>query len=197
MNKLIICLCLFACIYSINMDAAVRHLVKHAHKSSTGWCAAYVADALVAGGFRFTRQASAYMYRTNGILKGIGYNEISKPSSFQKGDITVTENNSAHPHGHMAMWSGTNWISDYVQNSEFVYKSSQPPVHYFRYGDTTTPYSGGSSSSGGCNGKTVTEIAREVIAGKWGNGTTRKSKLAAAGCDASAVQKEVNRLLGY
>ena len=80
MNKFIICLCLFACIYSINMDAAVKHLVNHAHKSSTGYCAAYVANALEAGGFRFARQASAYMYRTNGILKGIGY----KDRFFQK-----------------------------------------------------------------------------------------------------------------
>ena len=191
MNKLIICLCLFAFIYTIDMDAAVRHLINYAHASSIGYCAAYVADALEAGGFRFTRQASAYMYRSNGILKGIGYNEISKPSSFQKGDITVTDRNSAHPHGHMAMWSGSNWISDFVQRSEYVYASNQPPVYYFRYGKTQT------QPSGSCNGKTITQVANEVIAGKWGNGTDRKNRLTAAGCDYSAVQKEVNRLLGY
>ena len=43
--------------------------------------------------------------------------------------------------------------------------------------------------------KSVTEIAKEVIAGKWGNGDTRKSKLTSAGYDYNAVQKEVNRLL--
>ena len=134
MNKFIICLCLFAFIYSIDMDAAVRHLVSHAHPSSTGYCAAYVANALEAGGFRFARQASAYMYRSNGILKGIGYREISKPGSFKKGDITVTDRNSAHPHGHMAMWSGSQWISDFAQRSEYVYRSNQPPVYYYRYG---------------------------------------------------------------
>lgn len=48
--------------------------------------------------------------------------------------ILLTEGNGAHPHGHMAMWNGTNWISDFVQNSEFVYRVSQPQVHYFRYG---------------------------------------------------------------
>ena len=201
MNKLIICLCLFVFIYSIDMDAAVRHLVNNAHQSSTGWCAAYVADALVAGGFRFTRQASAYMYRTNGILKGIGYKEFSKPSSFQKGDITVTDRNKAHPHGHMAMWSGSHWISDFVQRSEYVYGSYQPKVYYFRYGSgggsspSKPSGSGSSSSSGGCKGKSVNEIAREVIRGKWGNGKTRVNKLKAAGCDPSAVQREVNRIL--
>lgn len=43
--------------------------------------------------------------------------------------------------------------------------------------------------------KSVTTIAKEVIAGKWGNGTTRKKKLTAAGYNYSAVQKKVNELL--
>lgn len=43
--------------------------------------------------------------------------------------------------------------------------------------------------------KTVDELAREVINGKWGNGTDRKNRLTAAGYDYSAVQKRVNELL--
>lgn len=43
--------------------------------------------------------------------------------------------------------------------------------------------------------KTVTEIAREVIDGKWGNGAERKRRLTEAGYDYAAVQAEVNRLL--
>lgn len=50
---------------------------------------------------------------------------------------------------------------------------------------------GGSSSSS----KSVDEIAREVIAGKWGNGQDRKDRLAAAGYDYSEVQHRVNQLL--
>ena len=38
-------------------------------------------------------------------------------------------------------------------------------------------------------------IAKEVITGKWGNGDVRKSRLTAAGHDASAVQQLVNSLL--
>lgn len=44
--------------------------------------------------------------------------------------------------------------------------------------------------------KSVTEIAKEVIAGKWGNGQERKSKLTAAGYDYNAVQAKVNEMLG-
>ena len=43
--------------------------------------------------------------------------------------------------------------------------------------------------------KTATELAREVIDGKWGNGEDRKERLTAAGYDYKAVQAEVNRLL--
>ena len=43
--------------------------------------------------------------------------------------------------------------------------------------------------------KSVAEVAKEVIAGKWGNGAERKKRLEAAGYDYQAVQDKVNRLL--
>lgn len=43
--------------------------------------------------------------------------------------------------------------------------------------------------------KTVDDLAKEVLAGKWGNGEERKQRLVAAGYDYSAVQKRVNELV--
>lgn len=43
--------------------------------------------------------------------------------------------------------------------------------------------------------KSVEQIAKEVIQGKWGNGEERKNKLIKAGYDPYAVQKKVNQLL--
>ena len=43
--------------------------------------------------------------------------------------------------------------------------------------------------------KSVTEIANEVIDGKWGNGEDRKTKLTKDGYDYKSVQAEVNKLL--
>ena len=43
--------------------------------------------------------------------------------------------------------------------------------------------------------ETVKTIAKEVIAGKWGNGAVRRLRLRLAGYDPDAVQKEVNRIL--
>lgn len=46
-----------------------------------------------------------------------------------------------------------------------------------------------------CTGARLDETAREVIAGKWGNGAERKRRLAEAGFDYRAVQARVNELL--
>lgn len=43
--------------------------------------------------------------------------------------------------------------------------------------------------------KSVDELAREVIAGKWGNGSDRRIRLTQAGYDYDAVQKRVNEIL--
>ena len=43
--------------------------------------------------------------------------------------------------------------------------------------------------------KSVDELAKEVIQGKWGAGDERKKKLTAAGYDYSAVQSRVNEML--
>lgn len=44
-------------------------------------------------------------------------------------------------------------------------------------------------------GKSVDELAREVLQGKWGNGAERKKRLEAAGYDYTTVQKKVNQLV--
>lgn len=43
--------------------------------------------------------------------------------------------------------------------------------------------------------KSIEEIAKEVIAGKWGNGVIRKTKLTVAGYDYKEVQTMVNKIL--
>lgn len=49
-------------------------------------------------------------------------------------------------------------------------------------------------TSSGSGKKSVTEIAREVLDGKWGNGEKRKKKLEKAGYDYKKVQAKVNEL---
>lgn len=51
------------------------------------------------------------------------------------------------------------------------------------------------TSSSTTSKKSNEEIANEVIAGKWGSGTSRKTKLTAAGYDYNAIQSIVNSKL--
>ena len=67
---------------------------------------------------------------------------------------------------------------------EFLIRSYRnfPWNHVLRYKENTAT-------------KSVDELAREVLAGKWGNGADRRNRLSSAGYDASAVQAKVNELL--
>ena len=56
-------------------------------------------------------------------------------------------------------------------------------------------YNGYKKTEHHSNKKTIDEIARECLAGKWGNGAIRKTKLKNAGYDYDVVQQRVNELL--
>lgn len=56
--------------------------------------------------------------------------------------------------------------------------------------------SGASQTPAPAPAKSNADIAREVIAGQWGNGQDRVNKLTAAGYDAGTIQNEVNKILG-
>ena len=57
-----------------------------------------------------------------------------------------------------------------------------------------TTVSGTPVSSTSTPKKSVTEVAKEVLAGKWGNGVDRKKRLTEAGYNYSEVQAKVNEL---
>lgn len=164
---------------------AATYARQKAKPSATGYCAKFVADALQHSGFIFTRQAHAYQYHTNGILKNIGFVQISQGSPM-KGDICVTNRSSSHTSGHIAIFDGSNWISDFIQRSVDVYSTGGNEKYFYRA-------KGGNSTS--AKKKSVNEIAKEVIAGKWGNGEERKRKLTAAGYNYTEIQNEVNRIM--
>lgn len=62
------------------------------------------------------------------------------------------------------------------------YNAVQARVNEILNGATSTP------------SKSVSEVAKEVLAGSWGNGSDRKAKLEAAGYNYDEVQKAVNAL---
>ena len=198
--RFLVIICIISSIFTVDFEAAIAYLIKNCLLKSVGKSELYIFRALEAGGFHPSLPEFAYQYWSNGILIKIGFKEIAKPKSFRKGDITVTEYNSSHPNGHVAMYTGGNWMSYFIQNSEFVFTYNQPKIHYFRYSkfieDEDNSSEGSSDTSKICNGKTINQIAIEVIKGIWGAGQERINKLTAVGCDHNTINNEVNKILG-
>ena len=96
------------------MGKAIAWMVKNCGARSKHRCASYVASALIAGGFKVNRQASAYMYHTNGELARLGFKLVGQTtqagiSSISKvGDVIVWDRCPSSPaHGHIAINVGT------------------------------------------------------------------------------------------
>ena len=71
-----------------------------------------------------------------------------------------------------------------LEKAGYNYSEVQSTVNNKLSGNGTTPTK-----------KSVDEIAKEVIQGKWGNGADRKNRLEKAGYNYNEVQKKVNMLL--
>jgi len=117
-----------------NINAALDHLQASAKPKSTERCGQYVREAIEAGGVTLVRQNSAKDYGTSLIQAGfvpVHLNlllqspifldfSLSSDCPFKSGDVAVFEGTDAIPggeNGHMQMFDGTHWISDFVQSS--------------------------------------------------------------------------------
>lgn len=128
----------FLSIYYYDVDKAITYLSEHAQSSSQHECARYVRLAIQAGGCpTYLHPASAKDYDV--FLPKLGFAEISitgyKPA---KGDIIVikpTKNKAGHDHGHIAMYNGEQWVSDFKQRDMYggsIYRKKGTEYHLFR-----------------------------------------------------------------
>jgi hypothetical protein len=111
--------------YIYNIDKAVSHVETSALSKSHTCCAWFVMRAMNAGGCPIGI-LPAFAYKE--VLPKYGFVEIDKNSSYRKGDIVVFPAIKNHIYGHIAMWTGKQWISDFKQKSIF-------PAKGYRYSD--------------------------------------------------------------
>ena len=117
--------------HSYSVDKAVNYLNENAELHSRNMCALYVERAINAGGQpAFILPAWGYAY----VLPLMGFEEIPRTQYVpRKGDIVVFPKVKNHIWGHIAMYNGNQWISDFKQRGVIVaneYNTSQ--CHYFR-----------------------------------------------------------------
>lgn len=118
-----------------NKQAALLHLNEHARSQSSGRCAEYVRKAIEAGGLRLTRRSSAKDYARS--LLSTGFITVDT-HHFESGDVVIIEPIAGHPHGHIAMFNGTIWVSDFKQSHGHYpgtrYRTVAPTFTIYRYG---------------------------------------------------------------
>lgn len=105
---------------TFNIENTINFLMENSTpyytKGINGHCARTVREAIEAGGLYTTGHPnSAFQYKN--FLPTIGFMEILYNDHYvaQKGDIVVIPNMDGHPHGHIAIFTGEIWISDYKQ----------------------------------------------------------------------------------
>ncbi|EOG2147933.1 hypothetical protein ACK5KF_004549 [Salmonella enterica] len=113
-------------------------------------CARYVKKTLIAGGASVKNSAieSAKNYGPwlieNNFKVADNATTVSSGGVFtisgqQAGDVVVIQAAPHHVHGHMAMFNGTHWVSDFVQEKGFypaqIYRDQNIPYKLYRYGN--------------------------------------------------------------
>lgn len=134
---IVVLLYLCATIHYYDIEKATSYLTEHAEPKSQGSCAMYVRLAIKAGGcpiYPRCYPASANEYDT--FLPKLGFKEIDLGQYHpQKGDIIVIKAHGTHKNGHIAMYNGKCWISDFVQRDMFgsnAYREKGTEYHLYR-----------------------------------------------------------------
>ncbi|WP_296403969.1 CHAP domain-containing protein [Psychrobacter sp.] len=103
---------------------AASRAARAASSNSMGLCAKYVRIALQAAGYSFTPNESAYQYATRGTLAEAGFIKLNNDSyQPQVGDVAVFNRSSKNPHGHIQIYDGSQWVSDFRQSKFSPYSS--------------------------------------------------------------------------
>jgi hypothetical protein len=115
---------------------AVEYADSHVLDGSHGKCAAYTRMAIEAGGVTLTHHTSAKDYGSS--LTAVGFVKVSADHNHnQAGDVGIVQPITGHPHGHMAIFDGKYWISDFKQLYGLypgnAYRKAKPSYAIYRY----------------------------------------------------------------
>lgn len=123
-------------VLSSGVHRLISWLDSHAHLHSTHHCAASVRQAMEAAGIVTTDRPSSGDAADYGpFLLRHGAQEIPTESYEPKaGDIAVFDRSEEHPAGHIQIFDGQHWVSDFVQHTFSPYRdqASTPPVTVYR-----------------------------------------------------------------
>jgi hypothetical protein len=118
---------------SYDVQNAVQYLDVHAQGHSTGHCAQYVREAIERGGLVLQRHASAKDYGLSLLNDGF---VVVENHEYKAGDVAIIQPIDGHPHGHMCMFDGEHWVSDFKQRTLYPgekYRALKPSYTVYRH----------------------------------------------------------------
>ncbi|WPN56046.1 CHAP domain-containing protein [Pseudomonas sp. P9_31] len=119
---------------SWSTDAATQHIRTHAGTFSHNRCAEFTRQAIAAGGVVLTRTHNAKDYGVP--LEHAGFRVVPIGSSLRAGDVAIIQPyTGGNPSGHMTMFDGTAWYSDFKQSSMYPgpgYREAHPSYKIYR-----------------------------------------------------------------
>jgi hypothetical protein len=119
----------------LRIEAATSNITHNAGSGDGHACLHNVRQALSAGGVSLSCPHNGnpllqYAGDCNAPLQALGFGSLgSGDSNPQKGDIVVIQHTAGNRIGHIAMFNGTNWVSDFVQSN-----GESPPGNPYKSG---------------------------------------------------------------
>ena len=116
-----------------NPEKAAVYATENAEVKSVGLCALYVRRAMIAGGIPLYQGGNAWSYKY--LLPVIGFENVNENEGLMVGDIVAFQPIGGRKFGHIAIWNGKQWVSDFKQRSIIVhsdYRSQDCEYAVFR-----------------------------------------------------------------
>ena len=194
-------------------EQAIQWMESHANDNRHGYdqryrwgergdydCSSAVISAWQAAGIPVKTKGATYTGNMLSVFKSCGFSDVTRTvnlatgAGLKRGDVLL---NVRH---HTAMYCGggreveasinekgtvTGGRPGDQTSREFLIRSyrNYPWTNVLRFSEAVSP------------SITVEQAARDVLAGKYGNGETRKRAISSLGLDYNAVQQKVNELL--
>ena len=172
-------------------------------KYTDAWCATFVSACAIKAGFTSiipTECGCAEMIelfkKINSWVENDGYIPKAGDIIFYDWDDTGKGDNKGHSDhvGIVERCDGKNIVVIEGNKNESVSRRNIAVNGKYIRGFGVPAYTTQSASTPSTTKKDITTIAKEVLAGKWGNGDDRKNRLTSAGYDYATVQAKVNEL---
>lgn len=93
-------------------------------------------ERLQSAGYKFDQQQHAYQYHTTGQMKKMGFTQVSTSDAMKnpkRGDVVVYGKSRGHNSGHIQMYDGKQWVSDFRQKSHLPWSNAASGgIFYYR-----------------------------------------------------------------